>query len=342
MEKLSVIIPVYNAGKWINQTLDSLVSQTYENIEIICVDDGSSDNSKQIINEYAERYRNIKLICQENAGVCAARNRGIEEATGAYIAFIDADDYADANMYKSMIEKMENENSDIVFCEFVRFWPNGKIQYTIENSFDMILANPQDIKYFLYSTESITKGNTLYTNDIHGSVCRSVFLARIIQKESIRFHGDLRFAEDQVFLLEYLQYCARLRYLSNPYIWYRGWTKAAGYRNYYSNHLSLLKYQTNIVNSNTFYSKRDKKRIIGYLDCSTYFMIVNEEFRFNPNAVNQLREYSHNKAFSRLLNVYSFIQKYKIRREPKRIVLFVLLKMHCWHLVQKLYPNKKY
>jgi len=342
MKKISVIVPVYNAEKWVDETLNSLVNQTYKNIEIICIDDGSSDNSCDIIEQKQKDYSNIKLIRQENSGVCAARNRGIDEAAGEYIAFVDSDDYVELDMYENMIRQMEDEESDIVFCEIVRFWPNGKIQYTQETSFTKLVENPKDIKYFLYSTTSRTEGNTLYTEDIHGSICRSVFKKEIIEKQQLKLHTNLKFAEDQIFMLEYLAHVDKISYTKKPYVWYRGATKAWCYHNLYDNNMNLCRYQKQIVNANTYYSDKQKKEIIGYLECSTYFMIINEEYMFKLDVANVMKKYMKDKEFANLLTVYSFMQKYKVRRDPKRIVLFVLLKLHMWDVVKHFYPNKKY
>lgn len=342
MKRLSVIVPVFNAEKWIRETLDSLVTQTYKNMEVICVDDGSGDSSCAIIEEYQRQYSTIKLVSQKNSGVCAARNTGIAKATGEYIAFMDSDDYVERNMYQDMIEKLESDQSDIVFCEFVRFWADGHKQYTVEESFSDLLKNPHDIRSFLYSTESCVKGDVLYTKDIHGSSCRSVFKRSVLCDNNILFHTDLRFAEDQIFVLEYLNCCTKVSYIPEPFVWYRGWTKKNGYHRFYTNHMNLVKYQEAVIHNNSFYTESEKNAIIGYLQCSTYFMIVNDEFTFNPGAVSMMREYSRNKEFNKMLTLGSFIQKYKIRPEPKRIFLFFLLKLGMWETVKLLYPNKKY
>ena len=278
MKRLSIIIPVYNAREWVAETLESLVTQTYDDVEIICVDDGSRDDSISIIRQYQEKYENIRLIEQKNAGVCAARNAGIEAASGEYIAFIDADDLAEKEMYERMIAQLEEEKSDIIFCEFVRFFSDGHKQYAVETSFPKLLENPQDIELFLQSTKSRTDGETLYTQDIHGACWRSIYKKEIIDAHHVRFHTDLRFAEDQIFVLEYLEHCQKLSYTDKPYMWYRGWTKEEGYRGFYSNHLVLVGYQQEIVRRNRFYSKKKKRQLIGYLKCSACFMIVVDEF----------------------------------------------------------------
>lgn len=342
MKRISVIVPVYNAEKWLSETLDSLVGQTYSNIEIICVDDGSKDNSCSVIKTYQAKHPNIVLIQQENSGVCAARNRGIDAASGDYIAFVDADDYVVSDIYEKLIGLMEAEKSDIVFCEFTRFWADGHIQKTIEHNFSKLVDNPQDIKYFLYSTESRRDGDVLHTEDIHGSAWRSVFKKNLLQDNNIRFHTDLKFAEDQIFVLEYLAYCKRISYTDKSYVWYRGWTKKRHYGQIYANQMALVQYQEQIVRHNSFYSEMGKKQLIGYLRCSAYFAIVHDEFSLNPLCIKKMNEYAQNPVFNQLLTLYSFIQKFRIRPEPKRLILFVLLKLKMWKAVKDLYPVKWY
>ena len=179
-------------------------------------------------------------------------------------------------MYEKMIAQMEQENSDIVFCSFVRFWPNGKVQYTHEENFSKLISNPGDIQYFLYSTPPQKENDHLYTKDIHGSVCRSVFIRTIIIQHCIRFNLELSFAEDQIFMLDYLNCCRKISWCPNPFLHYRGWTKTPKYHGYYDNHMLLVRNQKRIVSANGYYSPAQKRRIISYLECSAYFAIIKE------------------------------------------------------------------
>ena len=104
-DMVSIIVPIYNSEKYLHACLDSIVSQTYKNIEIILVNDGSIDKSGVICDEYSRKYNNIKVFHKENGGVSSARNLGIDNATGQYLAFVDPDDYIDANMYEILVEK---------------------------------------------------------------------------------------------------------------------------------------------------------------------------------------------------------------------------------------------
>lgn len=125
MPKVSVIVPVYNVEKYIEKCLNTLVNQTLQDIEIIVVNDGATDNSEKIIKEFLEKYpEKIVYLKKENGGLSDARNFGIPYAKGEYIAFVDSDDYVETFMYKEMYEIAKKENSDMVECDFIWEYPN--------------------------------------------------------------------------------------------------------------------------------------------------------------------------------------------------------------------------
>ena len=117
MTKVSVIVPVYNVEKYLEKCLDSLVNQTLKDIEIIVVNDGSPDNSQNIIDRYSKKYQSIKAYTKLNGGLSDARNYGLTKATGEYIAFLDSDDYVTYDMYEKMYQKAKSGNFDMVVCD---------------------------------------------------------------------------------------------------------------------------------------------------------------------------------------------------------------------------------
>lgn len=114
--KISVIVPIYNSEKYLHKCLDSLINQTMKDIEIICINDGSTDNSAKILEE----YNSIKIINQENQGVSAARNSGIKIACGEYIGFVDSDDWVNPNFYEKLYNAIKNTNADIACSSIIR------------------------------------------------------------------------------------------------------------------------------------------------------------------------------------------------------------------------------
>ena len=119
--KVSIIVPVYNVEEYLRKCLDSLVNQTYQNIEIIVVNDGTKDNSQSIVDEYKKKYSKIiKSYIKENGGLASARNYGVDKATGEYIMFVDSDDYIDTKMVEKLVKTANKKHSDIVVSNFYR------------------------------------------------------------------------------------------------------------------------------------------------------------------------------------------------------------------------------
>lgn len=137
MNKISVVIPVYNVEKFLPQCLNSIIHQTYKNLEIILVNDGSTDNSDEICKTFAKRDKRIKIIHQKNAGVSAARNNGLKHATGDYVHFIDSDDYIDLDYYKKMVDANNGIGADIIAAGVVS--QNGAL-YNVEYKHKSILT----------------------------------------------------------------------------------------------------------------------------------------------------------------------------------------------------------
>lgn len=141
MIKISVIVPVYNVEKYLDKCLTSLVNQTLNEIEIIIVNDGSTDNSINIIKKYEKKYKNIKAFNKKNGGLSDARNFGLKKATGQYIAFLDSDDYITFDMYEKMYNKAKSGNFDIVVCDLNYIFDNKT-----KKAFSNIKIDTYDIK----------------------------------------------------------------------------------------------------------------------------------------------------------------------------------------------------
>lgn len=127
--KISIIIPAYNIEKYLATTLDSVLAQVYENLEIIVVNDGSKDGTRKIIDGYVARDSRIKAIHKENGGVTSARLRGVAEASGDWIGFVDGDDYIEPEMYQRLLDNALNYNADISHCGYQMVYPSGRIDY---------------------------------------------------------------------------------------------------------------------------------------------------------------------------------------------------------------------
>lgn len=184
-----MIIPVYNVEKYLHRCLDSVIAQTYQNLEIICVDDGSIDESGRICDQYAVRDARIKVIHQENQGLSAARNRGLDAAEGEYIAFVDSDDYILEDMYKKMLDKLLNYNVDLCVCQWQYEFSDGRQVVKKKNIDPTIYGRKASLEFarFLY------RGN--YENGVVVAAWNKLYRRALLDK--IRFEG--RIHEDDAF-----------------------------------------------------------------------------------------------------------------------------------------------
>lgn len=148
MEKISVIVPIYNVEKYLRDCIESIICQTYTNLEIILVNDGSTDNCENICNEYVKKDSRIKLINKGNGGLSSARNAGIDVANGDYLVFIDSDDYVNKSMIEVLRNLLINNNADIAQCEFEKFYDSKNISdnstfketITVKNNKEALLS----------------------------------------------------------------------------------------------------------------------------------------------------------------------------------------------------------
>lgn len=192
MTMISIILPVYNAEEYLEQCLKSLLSQTYADIEIICMNDGSTDNSAEIIEKYAAKDDRLKSIRQENKGTEVARRRALSLCSGKYIMFCDSDDWYEPNMCEEMLHAIEDNDVDIAMCK-------TNMRFEIEEA--------EDHTYYFELDEDGKKEISNYLIDgINSFVWNKIFKREIIDRNAITFpeSKNIRVAWDGFFVLEYL------------------------------------------------------------------------------------------------------------------------------------------
>ncbi len=227
MCKISIVVPIYNAGKWLKRCLDSILNQSYKNIELILVNDGSSDDSGDICNDYARRDNRVKVIYQQNQGVSIARNNGIACSTGDYIGFVDADDEINVDMYEKLLDTAMLTSSDIVLCDSLAVKDGEIIEY------ETISCLAEDCT--LCKTE-ITPNILL---EIAGSVWRGLYSAQLI-KDKVAFLQDLKIAEDRVFNIYAMGRAKRIAYVKAAY-YRRNLLKGSTVHKYHSDYYETIK-----------------------------------------------------------------------------------------------------
>lgn len=167
---ISVIVPVYKVEKYLDECIQSIVSQTYSNLEIILVDDGSTDNCPQMCDKWAMKDSRIRVIHQENGGLSAARNAGLDAASGEYIGFVDSDDYIRSDMYEILLQRLIDSGKKIAYCYSLHVMPAGKEVYYREEQGVRIFDARQTLRA-LYSSEfDIGMMSKLYAKELFNSL----------------------------------------------------------------------------------------------------------------------------------------------------------------------------
>lgn len=184
---VSVIVPVYNCEKYVKECVNSIIEQSYPNIEVLLVDDGSSDSSYQICMDFQEKYSRIKVLHKENGGASSARNMALSQAKGEYIAFVDSDDIIDKNYIRKLYDLMVSEGADISSCGYDTTLPDGKIVPCESFGLEKIGPNIGDIDLVHYP---YTVWHLLFRRESIGNIRFD---------ESIYFLEDLKFV-DEVFM----------------------------------------------------------------------------------------------------------------------------------------------
>ena len=210
---ISIIVPVFNAEKYLVQCIDSLINQTYINLEILLIDDGSADNSGKICDEYAKLDNRIKVIHKNNGGVSSARNFGLDIEKGEYITFIDSDDFVAPNYCEELILNMTSD-IDMVVLGLKKF-SNEKCTL-IPHRMKSGIYNWEQLSEFVIDDGSMS-GFTLH------SACAVLFKRQIIIDNKLLFHPDIRYNEDGLFCTQYFFCCQKNIYVDykNAIYYYR-------------------------------------------------------------------------------------------------------------------------
>ena len=211
MAKISVIVPVYKAEKVLRKCVDSILAQTYTDLEVILVDDGSPDSSSVICDQYAEKDNRVKVLHKENGGVSSARNVGLDIATGDYCTFVDSDDFIEPLMYQLMIEKAKWYNCDVVMCDCVKESRDKSDFYTHE------------IRPGYYSREQLEKEyfpHLLIMPNVEYPPTISNWLCLFRKHVSVRYVEGIRFSEDLLFGAELMLQAQSFYYMKGCYLYH--------------------------------------------------------------------------------------------------------------------------
>lgn len=319
-ELVSIIIPVYNSSLTLKKCLDSITNQTYNEIEIIVINDGSNDESEKIIMNYNDKR--IKYYYIDNHGVSYARNLGINKSHGAYICFVDSDDYIDKNMIEKLLVSMNKYKVDIIrFSGYIetsqkKFNP---IEFPISNHY--ICSNKSELLEMIMRNENSIR---CYTP-----------LLFMKNSEIVLFDDKLKYLEDKLFYIQNLLNNKKILFLDEDYYYYTNNfnSKTKKFDNYYNNLLDLLDSFEPINKAVRFYNYPTEKTAMSYLVLLLYRIEFFIGFNNYKSTNNLLKSLYNNKKFIRFLNLkafdISFFHKFEIFLLRKKMIFafYIIIKI---------------
>lgn len=215
MIKVSIIIPVYNTEKYLRRCLNSIINQTLEEIEIICVNDGSTDGSMQILQEYADQDNRITIVYKENGGLVSARKAGLSIAIGKYVGYVDSDDWIEPDMYENLYDAAQKHHADMVASGY--YLEGNYVTLHLDTVEQGLYVGEEKIQYL--------RENTIYQLNkkapgIRGSLCCKLFSLELLKKIQLSISDKLSFAEDKMCVLAFMLEAETVVVLKEAYYHY--------------------------------------------------------------------------------------------------------------------------
>lgn len=249
MEKISVIVPVYNTEKYIGKCIQSLVNQKYPCLEIILVNDGSTDGSLAVCNEFAKADDRIVVLNQKNGGVSAARNNGLEHATGQWVSFLDSDDWLDEDAFSFAMQAQREKNPDVVMWNRTEDYPDRQVvcRFADDTYYACGEEQMQSFRYRAFTCYSEKGVQEIGTANIIARIIRRA----VIEDNGLRFQETLKNNEDTLFMLELFEHVNSV-YLENRFYYHRAMREDS----------AIQKYNPGIIENN----RRTSERYFDFLD----------------------------------------------------------------------------
>ena len=315
MDLISVIVPVYRVEKYLNECIDSILSQTYENFELILVDDGSPDNSGKICDEYAEKDKRIKVIHKENGGVSSARNLGLDNANGEYVTFIDSDDFVDKRYLKALYNSLKDSGSDVSVCRFSKYSSLGYSIYPEDFPKSTLIKNNSDEFFDFFSRYFSLKCH------VFGSVWRCLFKKSTIGET--RFDKNIRISEDLLFTTNVVFNSKNISFVNESLYFYRMDNSSAtsSYKKSFFESQAQLSHELCVL-----FAKIDKKgfdKILKRYNALLCYYLLSNELKFrksNPDYKENLKKIRK----SELYKDFALFSGLKIVKSKMKIKLFII------------------
>lgn len=215
-QKISIIVPVFNAESSLHRMMDSLLKQTFDVFEVLLIDDGSTDSSGCICDQYAEQHEHIRVIHKSNGGVSAARQTGIEAAQGEYVIHADSDDWVEPTMLEELYKKAKEDDADVVICDFYLNKGNEQTYWKQKPS----ACTPDAVLRDLFQ-------------QLHGSCCNKLVRRAYYSRYDIRFPEGINYCEDLLFWVQLFQH-PEVKIIYLPKAFYHYWTNGESITHHYT------------------------------------------------------------------------------------------------------------
>jgi glycosyltransferase involved in cell wall biosynthesis len=314
---VSIIVPIYNVEKYLGRCLDSLLAQTLKNIEILTVNDGSTDSSLEILKEYSMKDERIKVVDKPNGGVSSARNEGIKLVSGAFIGFVDPDDWIDPEMYEIMYNHAKSEKADIVMCTYIREFTN----HSKVKNFDL----PSKIKF---KEEEVRKKvmrrliGPLHDEiadpellDAWGTVWSKIYRTEMIKDNNIRFVDLQKIGtnEDTLFNIETSYFANSFLFLNNPYYHYWKENSSSVTSGYKPNLMEQWNFLFSYIENFLKETNMDE----------TYYLALNNRICLNTLGLglNTISHDNHSSPFKKIDKIHTFLKNKRIKHSFKQLEL---------------------
>ncbi|MDO5564038.1 MAG: glycosyltransferase [Eubacteriales bacterium] len=328
MDKVSIVVPIYNREKFLDKCINSLINQTYNNIEILLIDDGSKDNSFFVCKKYASIDNRIVLIKKENGGVQSARNKGIESASGKYLTFVDADDYVSKNFISNFITKYEEENSDVVLCGY------KKVSF-FENEYNII--DERNITTNLKIPNDDSERWALYFEKFACYCWSHCFKLDIIKKYNIKFDKDVIIFDDTAFSMDYMKHVKKISFTnSNDYYYIFEHTSHTVAKSLKKKRVcdigSLRKAELILQKYHEIDNTKIKTSSILYYICCVSFLfyisVIYYDYRYDKSTKEKKFDYIYNKIKDSQIDKWSYDKEYLKSIFPSTKYIFLLMDIY--------------
>lgn len=315
---ISIIIPIYNSKKYLGTCIESIIKQSYQNLEILLINDGSTDGSADLCDMYAAQDSRIKVIHKQNGGVSSARNKGLASAQGKYITFVDSDDFVDPGYVFEMHANIIEHNSDLAFCKYAKIVDSKTIyiEEPIPSCLKVNLQNPAFVRFIHRFFD--------YKQNIFGSSCRLLFKKELAK--SLCFDSDIKTCEDLIFLVNLMLEAKRISCVNKHLYFYRIMPTSASHSykpDFLNNQIALYNNLQRFFA--LFKDKESKKTFQVYSALLCYYVFSNALVHQKPDWKNQIQQARK----SVLYNYFSLtngVQLFGIKLKAKYFFVWFLVK----------------